>query len=566
MERLVRAIRRSGSDDKLTTLRGRSDDSAIFHPYTCTSPHETRHALLELLASERAYAGDLALLRDVYMRLASAPSRSRSRPSRKFVFLSHQLSARMSKSSTELPKNQQNLQGLVLCMCQEHPFHSLYQVFCLRPEQPQGARRTSSRFEPASSQTDHGGAASAIFNRLLSDPIHTARVRSIEQNPIKDRTMKKTDDALQIPDALLIWKLRDVQVPVMTCHTGVDPTLKYNDCIWISHYDAAFITVGGVNVPKISVCYGSNEEKFMQLEKMFEGFREAASSLRGKRKQSMDAPVDAVIKTKATRLRAERRHGLIGFGHASGTDNGRVQILKIFALSVEDMVDVLTLQDNAEGVENYATALHLLAHGEDTPNTRQQSSFRRVWCRIYNHDEVLASWDSIRETANITDAQLTSRFRATALYTTFNIILPSPQLSQLTGIDLDPNECLSVTLMPEIKSHFPGIQEDVVGNLARDHRAESSGVEGLRLGDMYHRVRELVMLDLGLSAFYGKARGGLAPDRGTKFSDEPRTRGINASWCGTFASKLLSTSTRSAIILYLPEASSVIKVSWFSSS
>ncbi|KAG2132781.1 hypothetical protein DEU56DRAFT_812008 [Suillus clintonianus] len=198
-------------------------------------------------------------------------------PSRKFVFLSHQLSARMSKSSTELPKNQQNLQGLVLRMCQEHPFHSLYQVFCLRPEQPQGARRTSSRIEPASSQTDRGGAASAIFDRLLSDPIHTARVRSIEQvcnaslqwakYPIKDRTTKKTDNALQIPDALLIRKLRDVQVPVMTCRTAVDPTLKYNDCIWISHYDAAFITAGGVNVPKISVCYGSNGEKFRQLFK-----------------------------------------------------------------------------------------------------------------------------------------------------------------------------------------------------------------------------------------------------------------------------------------------------------
>ncbi|KAG0709334.1 hypothetical protein DFH29DRAFT_870306 [Suillus ampliporus] len=197
-------------------------------------------------------------------------------PSRKFVFLSHQLSARMSQSSAEIPKNQQNLQGLVLRMCQEHPFHSLYQVFCLRPEQSSGARRTSSRFEPTPSQTDRGGAASAIFDRLLSDPIHAPRIKSIEQvcdaslqwakYPIKDRA-KKTDSGLRIPDALLIRKLRDVQVPVITCHTPIDPTLKYNDCIWISHYDPAFSTAGGINVPKISVCYGSNGEKFRQLFK-----------------------------------------------------------------------------------------------------------------------------------------------------------------------------------------------------------------------------------------------------------------------------------------------------------
>ena len=35
-----------------------------------------RHALLELLTSERAYASDLALIRDVYMRLASGESHS----------------------------------------------------------------------------------------------------------------------------------------------------------------------------------------------------------------------------------------------------------------------------------------------------------------------------------------------------------------------------------------------------------------------------------------------------------------------------------------------------------
>ncbi|KAG1739997.1 hypothetical protein EDB19DRAFT_1709685 [Suillus lakei] len=196
-------------------------------------------------------------------------------PSRKFVFLSHQLSARMSKSSAEDSKNQQNLQGLVLRMCQEHPFHSLYQVFCLRPEQPQGARRTSSRFELPSSQLDRGEAASVIFDRLLSDPTQTARIRSIEQvcsaslewakHPIKH--LKKINNALRIPDALPIRKLRDVQVPVITCRTPIDPTLKYNDCIWISHYHPEFVIAGGVNLPKISICYGSNGKQFKQLFK-----------------------------------------------------------------------------------------------------------------------------------------------------------------------------------------------------------------------------------------------------------------------------------------------------------
>lgn len=47
-------------------------------------------------------------------------------------------------------------------------------------------------------------------------------------------------------------------------------------------------------------------------ERMLQDFREAASSLRGKQKQSLDAQTDAVIRAKGTRLRAERRHGLLG--------------------------------------------------------------------------------------------------------------------------------------------------------------------------------------------------------------------------------------------------------------
>ena len=54
-------------------------------------------------------------------------------PSWKFVFLAHQLSARTTKpSETAVPEHQVNLQSLMIRMCKEHPFHSLYQVYCLK--------------------------------------------------------------------------------------------------------------------------------------------------------------------------------------------------------------------------------------------------------------------------------------------------------------------------------------------------------------------------------------------------------------------------------------------------
>ncbi|KAH7890803.1 hypothetical protein F5I97DRAFT_1975119 [Phlebopus sp. FC_14] len=203
-------------------------------------------------------------------------------PSRKFVFLSHQLSARISTPpSGDVPANQRTLQELVMRMCKEHPFHSLYQVYCILPERLSPSipsRRSSSRYESPSSQADRSNAASRIFDRLRGDPASSARVKAIERvcdaslqwakYPIKDsRAVKKIQGSLIVPENLSIRQLRDVPVPVVTSHPPIDPTLKYEDCVWISHYDPTFQTAGGINLPKISTCYGSNGQKYKQLFK-----------------------------------------------------------------------------------------------------------------------------------------------------------------------------------------------------------------------------------------------------------------------------------------------------------
>ncbi|KAI6114823.1 hypothetical protein EDD16DRAFT_1801625 [Pisolithus croceorrhizus] len=230
-------------------------------------------------------------------------------PSRKFVFLSHQLSARISRPMHgETPKNQQILQRLILRMCQEHPFHSLYQVYCIRPEvplQPASMRRSSSRLESPTSQTGRGLAACHIFDALLSDPNYSVRVKAIEQvcsaslqwakYPVKDHVAKKNLTVCPVPESLLIRQLRDIRVPVLTSHPPIDPTLKYDNCIWISHYDSTFQPAGGINMPKINTCYGSNGQMFKQL---FKG--EGNDDLR------QDAVMEQVFELVNTVLRYDR--------------------------------------------------------------------------------------------------------------------------------------------------------------------------------------------------------------------------------------------------------------------
>ncbi|KAI0046219.1 hypothetical protein FA95DRAFT_1520516 [Auriscalpium vulgare] len=202
----------------------------------------------------------------------------KSVPSRKFVFLAHQLSARLSKGSTST--GQETLQALVLSMCREHPFHSLYQVWCLRPSPAEPAasgadRRTSGRHNGSFSfsQSERSAAADEIFDRLRSGPTSEVTV-DVERvckaylqwakykikNLVNGRSGQRP-----IPEGQL--KLLDVRVPVLTAPTPLDPSGKYLHCVWIQSYESTYETAGGVNVPKINVCRGSDGNKYKQLFK-----------------------------------------------------------------------------------------------------------------------------------------------------------------------------------------------------------------------------------------------------------------------------------------------------------
>lgn len=200
-------------------------------------------------------------------------------PSRKFVFLAHQLSARMTKSSeSTVPKHQVNLQSLIIRMCKEHPFHSLYQVYCLKADHAgvQTNRRRSTRHE--SSPKDRAAAAISIFDQLRGDDSVSRIVGDVERvsdaclewakHPIKQtygNRAPKPKPPFPIPETMAIRSLKSVKVPVITVDTPLDPTLKYADCVWIMRFEASFSTAGGVNLPKITMCIGNDGVKYKQL-------------------------------------------------------------------------------------------------------------------------------------------------------------------------------------------------------------------------------------------------------------------------------------------------------------
>ncbi|KAI0358095.1 hypothetical protein OH77DRAFT_1421375 [Trametes cingulata] len=206
-------------------------------------------------------------------------------PSRKFVFLAHQLTARLWSTDKSTPaRNQAILQATIQRMCREHPFHSLFPLYCLKvdrsaPHPSASSRRQSGRHAPQSSQVERSVAATDIFDKLRSDPRSAQRVQDVElvcdaslewaKHPIKAmyQKHKPRGKPLPVPDGLLIGKINDIKVPVITAHTPIDPTMQYRDCVWISRFDSQYTTAGGVNLPKILKCLGSDGKHYKQLYK-----------------------------------------------------------------------------------------------------------------------------------------------------------------------------------------------------------------------------------------------------------------------------------------------------------
>ncbi|KAK0485184.1 Non-repetitive/WGA-negative nucleoporin C-terminal-domain-containing protein [Armillaria novae-zelandiae] len=216
-------------------------------------------------------------------------------------------------------------------------------------------------------------------------------------------------------------------------------------------------------------------------ESLLEEFNAVLATLKGR--QSLDSQTDAIIKQKATRLADRPALTQVFKDFVRNVLQGKV-------LSIEDAVDVLSLKDNNETLGDFAMALHLLAGVQDVPRARKTSAFRTVWRRIYIHDD----WNTIRQTANVSDSELSERFRGTALYATFCHILT--QLDQPDGYETIPDVSLIIPTVDEVSSRWPGMPADEVESIVQDYTFECDTLGDLEVNDVYYRIRELAEQDL----------------------------------------------------------------------
>lgn len=306
--------------------------------------------------------------------------------SRKFVALMHQLSARLtevSDSSDSMAPFQTNLAQLLLRMCQEHPFHCLYAVFALiktgadakastqgpSPRNSLGPSESSS-LSP-SPQILRSTAAEKIWNHIKRRPALSKRIKAFEELCLAyvewaeydltsrpDRYFQSSGSvkkgALRMPPSgeLRLARMRSVDVPVATARLEIDPTCRYESFVSITRYSDTFTTAGGIHLPKISECIGSDGKRYKQLFKRDDDLRQ-------------DAVMQQVFRVVNELLHADRK-----------TRERRLTIRTYAVLPLGPQCGMLEFVSNTVPLGEVLLALHEKYRGNDLTPLQARAKIR----------------------------------------------------------------------------------------------------------------------------------------------------------------------------------------------
>ncbi|XP_058519931.1 serine-protein kinase ATM [Ochotona princeps] len=215
-------------------------------------------------------------------------------PSYKFLPLMYQLAARMGTKMMGGLGFHEVLNNLISRISMDHPHHTLFIILALANAnkdefltKPEAARRSRiiKNAPKQSSQQDEDRMEAA--NKI----IHTIRrkrsqmVKNIEAlcdayillANLDATQWKAQRKGICIPADQPITKLKNLEaVVVPTMEIKVDPTGKYENLVTIQSFKAEFRLAGGVNLPKIIDCVGSDGRERRQLVKGRDDLRQDA--------------------------------------------------------------------------------------------------------------------------------------------------------------------------------------------------------------------------------------------------------------------------------------------------
>uniref|UniRef100_A0A8C5IPZ9 non-specific serine/threonine protein kinase n=1 Tax=Junco hyemalis TaxID=40217 RepID=A0A8C5IPZ9_JUNHY len=215
-------------------------------------------------------------------------------PSYKFLPLMYQLAARMGTKMMDGLGFHEVLNNLLSRISLDHPHHTLFIILALANAnkdelltKPDAIRRNklikNAPKEISQLDVDRMEAARTIMNIVRKR--RAPMVRDMEALCDAYITLANLDctqwkserKAISIPADQPIIKLKNLEdVAVPTMEIKVDPTGQYENLVTISSFKREFRLAGGINLPKIIDCVGSDGKERRQLVKGRDDLRQDA--------------------------------------------------------------------------------------------------------------------------------------------------------------------------------------------------------------------------------------------------------------------------------------------------
>ncbi|XP_062910203.1 serine-protein kinase ATM isoform X3 [Mobula hypostoma] len=212
-------------------------------------------------------------------------------PSYKFLPLMYQLAARMGTKMAGGQRFHEVLNKLIEKTSLDHPHHTLFIILALSNAnkddvlgKPDVLRRGKHiKKDMPHLDQERMDAARNIINtiqkskaKMIKDieRLCDALITLANMDASKWKTERK---AIEIPAAQPITKIKDLDdVVIPTMEIKVDPSGKYENLLTVKSFKSQFRLAGGVNLPKIIDCVGSDGKERRQLVKGRDDLRQDA--------------------------------------------------------------------------------------------------------------------------------------------------------------------------------------------------------------------------------------------------------------------------------------------------
>lgn len=214
-------------------------------------------------------------------------------PSYKFLPLMYQLAARMgtkvSSSVTSQDVGFYHVLNELICQSSlDHPHHTLFIILALVNANKDESFSRSRSSKSTARQPSPLDLERAIVARKIIDVVRKTRAKMVKDIEMlcnayitlayMDASRHKTEKkAIPIPPEQPIMQIKDLDdVIIPTMDIKVDPSGRYEDLVTIRSFKPHFHLAGGVNLPKIIDCVGSDGKSRRQLVKGQDDLRQDA--------------------------------------------------------------------------------------------------------------------------------------------------------------------------------------------------------------------------------------------------------------------------------------------------